>query len=175
MSWMMKGVVDRGTATRVKVLGRPVAGKTGTSNELMDTWFIGYTPEYVCGVWVGFDQKRKIGEKETGGAVAAPIFTYFMQDFLALEDTQKREKQIEDTKLEAAKLGIEYQEPEKLQPLDFLVPPGVDPYWVDHDSGILSKPDAPGAILEYFTKGTEPGKSEGTVESSEDYLKSPDL
>lgn len=82
MANMMKGVVERGTAQRVKVLGRPVAGKTGTTNDQMDAWFIGYTPEWVAGAWVGFDVKKQIGRYETGGKAAAPIFIYFMKEFL---------------------------------------------------------------------------------------------
>ena len=61
MAHMMKGVVENGTGYRVKQIGRPTAGKTGTSNDFMDAWFIGYTPDYACGVWTGFDEKRKIG------------------------------------------------------------------------------------------------------------------
>ena len=86
MSFMMKGVVERGTATRVKALGRPSAGKTGTSNNHMDAWYIGFTPRWVTGVWVGYDEKRPIGYKETGGGVAAPIWLYFMKEFVDLED-----------------------------------------------------------------------------------------
>lgn len=76
---MLKGVVQRGTATRVKALGRPVGGKTGTTNDLADAWFIGFTPEYTSGVWVGKDKREALGRNETGGHTAAPIFLYFMQ------------------------------------------------------------------------------------------------
>jgi penicillin-binding protein 1A len=86
---MMKGVVERGTATRVKALGRPVGGKTGTTNDLADAWFIGFTPEYTAGVWVGKDKREALGRSETGGHTAAPIFLYFMQD--ALEGMEVRD------------------------------------------------------------------------------------
>ncbi len=80
---LLQGVVDHGTATRVKVLGRPAAGKTGTTNDLTDCWFMGFTPDLVAGVWTGYDQNiTKVGAGETGGKAAAPIFIYYMQDYL---------------------------------------------------------------------------------------------
>ena len=79
MVTLMEGVVQFGTSTRAKVLKRPVAGKTGTTNDFTDAWFIGYTPSLVCGVWVGFDEKKSIGDKETGAKAALPIFIQFMQ------------------------------------------------------------------------------------------------
>jgi len=127
MANMMKGVVERGTATVLKALEKPMAGKTGTTNDQMDAWFIGYTPEWVGGVWVGFDQKKMIGGKETGGKVAAPIMLYFMQEFLA-----------------------------KTPPLDFLVSDGVIPVSVDLNSGHPVPADSLGAFVEYFKSGTEP-------------------
>lgn len=175
MTHMMKGVVERGTATAIKPIGRPVAGKTGTSNEQMDTWFIGFTPDWVAGVWVGFDVKKKIGEKETGGKAAAPIWLYTMQEYLDYRDKVKYQEQVIEAKAEAEHLGIEYVAPEPIQPLDFSIPDGVDPYWVDHDSGALSTQGASGAILEYFKKGTEPGKHVEIRQESEDYLDSADL
>ncbi|MBZ5537400.1 MAG: PBP1A family penicillin-binding protein [Acidobacteriia bacterium] len=79
MVTMMRGVVEFGTSTRAKILKRPLAGKTGTTNDFTDAWFIGYTPSLVCGVWVGYDEKKTIGDKETGGKAALPIFIQFMQ------------------------------------------------------------------------------------------------
>jgi penicillin-binding protein 1A len=79
MVTLMRGVVEFGTSTRAKVLKRPVAGKTGTTNDFTDAWFIGYTPSLVCGVWVGYDEKKTIGDKETGAKAALPIFIQFMQ------------------------------------------------------------------------------------------------
>jgi penicillin-binding protein 1A len=70
---MMKSVVTSGTATRAKEVGVPIAGKTGTSNDAKDTWFIGLTPDYAVGVWVGFDDPRSMG-RETGGSAAVPVF-----------------------------------------------------------------------------------------------------
>ena len=76
---MMEGVVQSGTSQRAKVLKRPVAGKTGTTNDWTDAWFIGYTPSLVCGVWVGYDEKVSLGRGEEGSHVALPIFVQFMQ------------------------------------------------------------------------------------------------
>lgn len=118
---MMRGVVDRGTAQNVKALGRPVAGKTGTTNDHMDAWFIGYTPDLVAGVWVGFDVKRSLGKLETGGKAAAPIFLEFMQKYLG------------DSPV-----------------LDFIPPEGVSPVAVDVNSGVQVDADTPNAFIEYF-------------------------
>jgi penicillin-binding protein 1A len=84
---VMRGVVDAGTATAIKgsrELGkRPIAGKTGTVNDFTDAWFIGYTPSYASGVWIGYPgSKRSLGEKETGGQAALPMWIDFMEDFL---------------------------------------------------------------------------------------------
>jgi penicillin-binding protein 1A len=81
MEQLLEGVVERGTAKKAKVLGFPVAGKTGTTNDSRDAWFIGYTPDVVVGVYLGFDTPRNMGKKETGGAVALPAFIEFMQSY----------------------------------------------------------------------------------------------
>jgi penicillin-binding protein 1A len=137
MANMMKGVVERGTATIIKKLEKPAAGKTGTTNSHLDAWFIGYTPEWSAGAWVGFDVKRPLGKQETGGKAAAPIFLYFMQEFL--KDTP---------------------------PLDFDPPDGVVPVAVDLNSGRPVSANAPGAFIEYFKTGTEPG---GESNSNQDF------
>lgn len=79
---VMQDVVTRGTGTLVKSIGRPVAAKTGTTNDNRDAWFIGSTPTLITGVWVGFDQERSLGGHEVGGRTAAPIWLYFMEKFL---------------------------------------------------------------------------------------------
>jgi penicillin-binding protein 1A len=79
---MMEGVVQRGTAVRARSLGRPVAGKTGTTNDSRDAWFIGYTPDLVAGVYIGYDNPRTLGRRETGGRVALPAFISFMENAL---------------------------------------------------------------------------------------------
>jgi penicillin-binding protein 1A len=127
MASMMKGVVERGTATILRQLGRPMAGKTGTTNDQMDGWFVGYTPDWVGGVWVGFDQKKTIGRMETGGRVAAPVMLYFMKDFLAGKP-----------------------------PIDFPLADGVVPVPIHLDTGLPTSYDDPSAFIEYFKSGTEP-------------------
>ncbi len=82
---MLQSVVQRGTGKRAAALQRPTAGKTGTTNDLDDAWFIGYTPQLLAGVWVGFDEKRTLGKLETGGHVAAPIWLHFMEQALENE------------------------------------------------------------------------------------------
>lgn len=79
---ILEGVVQRGTATRAKVLGRPLAGKTGTTNNSIDSWFVGFSPDLVAGVFVGFDQPHTLGAKETGGSVALPAWVDFMTQAL---------------------------------------------------------------------------------------------
>jgi penicillin-binding protein 1A len=81
---MLEGVVERGTGSALKEVGKPVAGKTGTTNDERDAWFIGYTPDLVVGVYVGYDRPRPMGKGETGGALAAPIVANFMK--MALHD-----------------------------------------------------------------------------------------
>ena len=81
---MMEGVVQRGTGDAVKAVGRPIAGKTGTTNDYRDAWFEGFTPDLAAGVYVGYDDPDSLGKDETGGHVAAPIFRDFM--IAALKD-----------------------------------------------------------------------------------------
>jgi len=82
-TYVLQDAVARGTGTRVKSIGRPVAGKTGTTNSNRDAWFMGYTPTHVTGVWVGFDKETTLRREEVGGRAAAPIWLYFMSKFLA--------------------------------------------------------------------------------------------
>ena len=83
MVQLLRGVVEFGTAQQAKVLKQPVAGKTGTTNDFTDAWFIGFTPKLTCGVWVGFDQKKTLGKAETGARAALPVWIDFMQHVLA--------------------------------------------------------------------------------------------
>src|SRR5204862_2244214 len=99
---MMRGVVQGGTATAATSLGVPLAGKTGTVNDHTDVWFIGYTPTYVTGVWMGYPGKKKpLGNDMTGGHGALPFFIDFMKDFLKdkpKEDFEKAPSMPEDMK-----------------------------------------------------------------------------
>jgi penicillin-binding protein 1A len=79
---MLEGVVQRGTAYQAKVLGRPLAGKTGTTNDYRSAWFMGYSPDLVVGVFIGFDDNRSLGHGESGAVAAVPVFIDFMQQAL---------------------------------------------------------------------------------------------
>ncbi|MFT3997847.1 MAG: penicillin-binding transpeptidase domain-containing protein, partial [Asticcacaulis sp.] len=85
----LQGVVERGTAVKAQVLGRPIGGKTGTTNEYRSAWFVGFSPDLVAGVFVGYDDNRSLGESETGGSAALPIFIDFMS--AALKDKPVKE------------------------------------------------------------------------------------
>jgi penicillin-binding protein 1A len=86
---MLRAVVEEGTGQRAKELGRPIAGKTGTTNDLYDAWFIGFTPATVTGVWIGYDNVRGLGKNETGSRAATPVFVDYMKD--ALKDQPLRD------------------------------------------------------------------------------------
>lgn len=123
---MMEDVVNRGTGTYAKRLNRPVAGKTGTSSDYKDAWFIGFTPELTVGVYVGYDTPRSLGKSATGGGLAAPIFTEFMQNALKGKPAT-----------------------------DFSMPAGMQEDWIDPATGVQANAgDA--AILEAFKPGTGP-------------------
>ncbi|HXX58156.1 MAG TPA: penicillin-binding transpeptidase domain-containing protein, partial [Thermodesulfovibrionales bacterium] len=111
---MMEDVVNYGTGWRAKALGRPVAGKTGTTNDYRDAWFIGYTPEMVACVWVGFDDMRPLGNQETGARAASPIWVNFMKAVSTDE------------------------------PTGFAVPEGITNYPIDPASGLLIKEEGSG-------------------------------
>jgi penicillin-binding protein 1A len=91
MTDLLKAVIQEGTGWRAKALKRPAAGKTGTTNDLRDAWFVGYTPSLVAGVWVGYDDRRSMGQDETGSRAANPIWLHFMSD--ALKDRPVEEFQ----------------------------------------------------------------------------------
>lgn len=128
MVHMLEGVVERGTATRALRVGKPLAGKTGTTNDYKDALFMGFSPDLVVGIWVGFDSPRSLGEGEGGSVVAAPIFTDFMT--AALADAEA---------------------------LPFRAPPGVRMVRIDARTGELPGPATDTVILEAFRPGTEPG------------------
>ncbi len=125
---MAQGVVERGTAaTAVGSLGIPLAGKTGTTSDYKDAWFVGFSPDLVVGVWAGFDQPRNMGNAETGGRISAPIFASFMRE--ALRDTS---------------------------PTPFRIPGGVRLVRVDYMTGLLPNASSTTTILEAFKPDTEP-------------------
>lgn len=175
MANMMQGVIQNGTAQRLKVFGRPAGGKTGTSNDHMDAWFIGFTPNLLCGVWVGYDVKVNMGKDETGGRVAAPIWLSAMSEYVTALEAEARQRQLADAKIEAERLGVEYVEPPVLPPAQFEVPDGVEPFWVDRTTGIQVEQGAENSVLDYFISGTQPNPPPDSSTGTSQYLSSPDL
>jgi penicillin-binding protein 1A len=128
MTDMMTDVIQRGTAQRAKVLGRrDLAGKTGTTSDHRDAWFVGFNADLVAAAWIGFDQERSLGDNEEGGRTALPMWIYFMQD--ALKDRP------------------EHRLPE---------PPGVVRMWVSRETGAPASAGSPGAIFEVFLEQFTP-------------------
>ena len=127
MTSLLRGVIERGTAVRAKALGRPIAGKTGTTNDFTDAWFIGFEPSLCAGVWVGFDEKKdSLGKDETGGHAALPIWLDFWKPLMA-------EKPVEEFSIPANIVFV---------PVDEMGQPG--------HAGM------PGVQMEAFVAGTEP-------------------
>jgi penicillin-binding protein 1A len=115
MTNLLIGVVDHGTATRVQVLGRPIGGKTGTTNQTRDAWFMGFTPKVITGVWVGMDNEHSLGPKETGSQAAAPIFINYMQQALKGQPVAQF---AEDIKAGYKRGGPDLEEYDDEEPLD---------------------------------------------------------
>ena len=126
---LLEGVVKHGTGRRVRELNRPVAGKTGTTNNLHDAWFVGYTPRYITGTWVGFDDESSLGKSETGSRAASPIWLGFMKYVLA-------------------------DKPVRV----FHIPEGVVFSKIDAETGLLPIPESKRTIFECFKEGTVPTK-----------------
>jgi len=123
---MMEEVIKRGTGWNAKI-GRPVAGKTGTTDDFVDAWFIGFTPDLVTAVYIGNDDRKPLGNKMTGGVVAAPIWAKFMKN--ALKNNEKK---------------------------DFLQPDKITKISVCKESGLLPTDSCPEILTVAFIKGTEP-------------------
>ena len=124
---IMEGGVLRGTGRKLRSLGKPLGGKTGTTNDARDAWFIGFTPDLVVGAYVGFDNPRSLGPRETGGGVALPVVKRFFEGALANQP------------------GI-----------PFRVPPGIKLVRVNLKTGLLARAGESNVILEAFKPGTEP-------------------
>ena len=129
MTHMMETVVKEGTGQRVRALKRPAAGKTGTTNNLFDAWFMGYTPRYTTGVWVGLDQEGSLGKGETGSRTASPIWLDYMNK--ALEGKPAR---------------------------TFTVPEGIVFARIDAKTGLLPIAESEKIITECFKEGTVPSE-----------------
>jgi len=145
MTHLLEGVVKHGTGWRVKALNRPVAGKTGTTNNLFDAWFMGYTPQYITGTWVGFDDEAPLGKSETGSRAASPIWLGFMQRILA-------------------------DKPPKI----FEVPEGVVFTQIDAETGLLPIPESKETVFVCFKEGTEPteySKKPGEIADTGEFFK----
>ena len=127
MTNMLRGVVERGPGWKAKALGRPSAGKTGTTNDYIDAWYLGYIPSLVTGVWIGYDNERTLGRLETGSRTALPVWLQFMKKV-----TEDMPKSI------------------------FPVPGGVVFARIDPDTGLLAPPGMKGAVFESFKAGTVP-------------------
>jgi penicillin-binding protein 1A len=137
MTHLLQGVVQHGTGQRAKVLGRPVAGKTGTSSDYSDAWFIGYSPSLLAGVWVGFDDKTSLGKNETGARAALPIWISFMSQ--ALKNTP-----------------IETPKP----------PHGITFIKVNIETGLPANTDSPETITEAFIDSSIPREKEDREKES---------
>ncbi len=127
MTYLLKEVAERGTGWYTRHIGRPRAGKTGTTNKFTDAWFIGFVPNLVTGVWVGYDDNHTLGERQSGAVAACPMWTEFMKE--ALQDTPV---------------------------LEFSVPPNIVFVKIDPKTGLLALEDCEDAVLLPFVKGTEP-------------------
>jgi penicillin-binding protein 1A len=132
MTHLMNEVVNYGTGGGAKALGRAAAGKTGTTTDYIDAWFMGFTPHVVTGVWVGMDNQRSIGPLETGARAALPIWLSFMQEAV---------KNYPD--------------------VEFTVPPGVVFASIDPTTGKPASPNSSTAIKEAFVEGTQPVETSG--------------
>lgn len=138
---ILEGVAQRGTAAKLKDLERPLGGKTGTTNESKDTWFIGFSPDLVVGVFVGFDDPKSMGKRETGSTAALPIFHEFMRE--ALKDTS---------------------------PTPFRIPPGVKLMRVNASTGRSAMPGDKNVIWEAFVTGTEPNLDDYVLDSAHNLI-----
>jgi penicillin-binding protein 1A len=125
---ILEGVVQRGTGASISAVGKPLAGKTGTSSDFHDAWFVGFSPDLAVGVYIGYDEPKSLGPGEAGSRVSAPIFREFMTDALADQP-----------------------------PTPFRIPQGVALVPVNPRTGEVLPSGTPGAILEPFKPGTEPG------------------
>jgi len=146
MTNLLESVVKYGTGRRIRALNRPAAGKTGTTNNLHDAWFVGYTPSYITGTWVGFDDEISLGKSETGSKTASPIWLGFMRNIL--ED-----------------------QPVKV----FKMPKGVVFSKIDGKTGKLPVPESEKIIFECFKEGTVPTeytKKPDSITGSEQFYKS---
>ena len=161
MTYLLQGVIQRGTAKAAAALNWPLAGKTGTTNKFTDAWFIGFSPSLCAGVWVGYDSKVTMGDRQSGAVVALPIWI----DFFSRVIEDKKKKFAEDLVSRPApeqtskNVGQEAgQAPEMTSPAieDFEVPPNLVFVTIDRKTGLLASPICKYPFREVFLPGTEP-------------------
>jgi len=144
MTYMLEGVVQRGTGFAASELGRPLAGKTGTTNDFRDAWFVGFSPELIAGVWVGYDDfNRSLGEANSGAKVALPIWIAFMKPALSQRPV-----------------------------IDFPVPENIEFARIDQNTGLLANTCSEKSVMEAFIAGTAPNEYSpcGIVPATDDLI-----
>jgi penicillin-binding protein 1A len=136
---LLRAVVEdsHGTGWRLRALGRPLAGKTGTTNDQADAWFIGFSPEILTGVWVGHDESRFLGYGETGSRAAAPIWVDYMK--VALSERKRR---------------------------DFPVPDPIEFARIDRKTGLLADPSSSNTVFQAFLEGTAPTETASSARTT---------
>jgi penicillin-binding protein 1A len=128
INYLMQGVVQYGTGKRARHLKAPIGGKTGTTDDYTDAWFIGFSPSVTVGVWVGYDTRKSLGNQESGSRAACPVFVEFMEKYLEQHD----------------------------EPRNFRKPPGIIMIKIDKRTGKLVSPDCIYPFWEAFIRGREP-------------------
>jgi len=161
MTYLLQGVVQRGTAKAAAALNWPLGGKTGTTNKFTDAWFIGFSPSLCAGVWVGYDSKVTMGEKQSGAVVALPIWVDFFGQ--VVEDKKKKfEESLASqpaSEQETQALGQESGSTQEISSStieDFEVPPNLVFVTIDRKTGLLVSPICKYPFREVFLPGTEP-------------------
>ncbi|HOE14669.1 MAG TPA: PBP1A family penicillin-binding protein [Candidatus Saccharicenans sp.] len=152
MTYLLEGVIQRGTAKQAASLGWPLAGKTGTTNKFTDAWFVGFSPSLCAGVWIGYDTKVTMGNRQSGAVVALPIWIDFFKK--VIED-KKKDYQLSQATLAAAE-GEESIKAAGGLIEDFEVPPNLVFVTIDRKTGLLASPTCKYPFQEVFFPGTEP-------------------
>ncbi|MGQ9801919.1 MAG: penicillin-binding protein 1A [Candidatus Saccharicenans sp.] len=155
MTYLLQGVVQRGTAASAASLNWPLGGKTGTTNKFTDAWFIGFSPSLCAGVWVGYDTKLTLGERQSGAVVALPVWRDF---FARVIEDKKKEFAASQPAAPAAEEPSTVTNPEAILIEDFEVPPNLVFITIDRKTGLLASPNCKYPFQEVFLPGTEPSR-----------------
>lgn len=157
MTYLLQGVIQRGTGKAAAVLNWPLGGKTGTTNKFTDAWFIGFSPSLCAGVWVGYDSKVTMGEKQSGAVVALPIWVDFFGRVIEDKKKQYQENLISQPASDQGNQSAEQgQEILSTAIEDFEVPPNLVFVTIDRKTGLLASPICKYPFREVFLPGTEP-------------------